>query len=782
MATKVSALTKATTLDNDDLIYIAKSNSVSITKQNFENSLSLNTNTNSRIVRGGVVWVSGLIYETVDLIYEINGAQYDITNGTQVTLSTADATNPRIDVIYGDDLGAISIEAGTPLATPVKPTIQEGYQIELTFATVAATATEPTGVAIDTLYLEDVGQPTEWDATDNTGGVRIDTADTTTPITGTKSIRTIATLTDLDSFTLTNATPINTAELNYLRLSIKLLNTMQKKEFITVNLKSATTVVGSFIIDQNAIDRTDLTTQTLTIFNADFSAFSGASFDNIEFPCRSLGTIQYQIDDITIFTSDVITSPTNITGSDVSLDTTNFDTNLDGTITDVQKLADAVDDLNRTKYVINEITANYILLSTDKDTLLRVKDYANITIPTGLGLGFRIVIKRTTTEFVGVVASENVTLELASGYLENIFAQNDAIELVLEEIDGATEFWGIYGALDLESNYTFLDNLKQIINITDDLSINQMAFPQVYLTADYPLFTGITKKYFTIYSTDHETDAVAEIWWGQMDDPEFNGFVEGLEIITPNDGYQQESPFLIKIPTAKSGLTTDTYFLYFHTSQNDPDNAASSQESHLITCNGGVTPDVATWTERDDTNGDNVFHLEIGENHTGYGRVWEKSDGSFVAYHQTYADAGGDSTLNKNHNSTSTNGIDWVRGTETDASNSFVDDAGSGRLWYRIDLQFLFEVGGVVYGIVYTADNPLSGDLRYRSLCTLNSSTYLPDTYIKDIYTENNNDFFSYVVRLENEIVYLYIRDRDGGATFTGDWYLHKLPYSDLGI
>ena len=30
---------------------------------------------------------------------------------------------------------------------------------------------------------------------------------------------------------------------------------------------------------------------------------------------------------------------------DVSLDTTNFTTNLDGTITDVQKLADAVDDL-----------------------------------------------------------------------------------------------------------------------------------------------------------------------------------------------------------------------------------------------------------------------------------------------------------------------------------------------------------------------------------------------------------------------------------------------------
>lgn len=351
MADKLSNLTQTNSLSNEDLIYVVQPSAVAgqrskgINKADFENTLSLNTNTNSRIVSGAVVWVSGLTYETVDLIYEINGVQFNITNGTQVTLSTANPTNPRIDVIYGDDSGTIAIETGTPSATPSKPLIQEGYQIELTFATVSATATEPDGVGIDTLYLEDVGQPTEWDATDNTGGLRIDTSNTTDPITDTKSIRTIDTLNTGDSFTLTNSTPVNTAELSYLRLSLEILTEWNKKEYIQVDLKSSSTVVASAWINRSVIDVNDLTVQTVTLLNADFGTITGASFDNIEFKCRSFNQIQYQIDDISILTSAVVTNPTNITGLDVSLDTTNFDTNLDNTITDVQKLADAVDEL-----------------------------------------------------------------------------------------------------------------------------------------------------------------------------------------------------------------------------------------------------------------------------------------------------------------------------------------------------------------------------------------------------------------------------------------------------
>jgi hypothetical protein len=309
MASKTTQLIRTNTLDNNDLIYIAKADSFAITKRDFEKTLSLNGTSNTRIIAGAVVWASGLTYETIGLIYEINGSQFHIADGIQVTLSAADPTNPRIDVIYGDDSGAIAVEEGIASATPVKPTIQESYQIELTFATISAAATEPDGVSIDTLYLEDAGQPNEWDATDNTGGVRIDTASTTNPITGTKSIRTIAALVDGDSFTLTNATPVNTAEFSYLRLSIRLLNVLAEKEFITVALKSSSATVGTFIIDKNVICITDLTTQTITIFNADFGSFSGASFDNIEFITRVLGTTQFQIDDITIFTSDVITSP-----------------------------------------------------------------------------------------------------------------------------------------------------------------------------------------------------------------------------------------------------------------------------------------------------------------------------------------------------------------------------------------------------------------------------------------------------------------------------------------
>lgn len=314
------------------------------------------SNQKTRIISGGMVWVSGLIYESVDLVYEINGNEFTISDGSQLTLSTADASNPRIDVIYGDDNGTIAIEEGTPLATPVKPSINEVYQLELTFATVSALATEPDGVGIDTLYLEDVGQPTEWDATDNTGGLRIDTADTTTPITGAKSIRTIDTLVNNDSFTLTNATAVNVAEFNYLRINIKLPNSWSDTEKLTIVLKSGSTEVAKHVYGKKEIVRNIYTLQTVTIFNDAFGSFNGTSFDNIEFVARAKGTLQFQIDDISISTSDVIVSPTNIQALDVALDTSNFDTNLDTTITDVQKLADAVDDLvlgGSTKEVLN---------------------------------------------------------------------------------------------------------------------------------------------------------------------------------------------------------------------------------------------------------------------------------------------------------------------------------------------------------------------------------------------------------------------------------------------
>lgn len=120
------------------------------------------------LISGGATWDSGLTFNVTNLEYVIGG-DYFATDPTAVTLATADPTNPRIDVIVADDTGTVSVITGTPAASPVKPEIAPS-QVEVTFATVGAGATTPTGVAVQNVFLENAGSGSgEWDYTDNSG-------------------------------------------------------------------------------------------------------------------------------------------------------------------------------------------------------------------------------------------------------------------------------------------------------------------------------------------------------------------------------------------------------------------------------------------------------------------------------------------------------------------------------------------------------------------------------------------------------------------------------------
>lgn len=293
------------------------------------------------------------------------------------------------------------------------------------------------------------------------------------------------------------------------------------------------------------------------------------------------------------------------------------------------------------------------------------------------------------------------------------------------------------------------------------LSIDQMTYPHIYKSSEWNLFTT-TKDYFTIYSTDHEVAANGEIWWGEMDDPFFNGFEERARITTTGDGYQPESPFLYYVPTAKSGLSSDTYFLIYHTVNADPRNSPAAQESHLMTTSGGNTPDLCTWTDRTDDNGDNVFHLEIGETHTGYGRVWEKADGTYIAYHSTYAAA--NPINNKSCFSTSTDGINWTRtSNEVDAVVTFPLPSGTTRQYGRLDI-LPFNHNNTLYAIVHSN--------KYVSLCIIDPDTYVPQIFLYDIFYKGD-DYFQQVIYYENGNLYIQIRTT-AVPTYVGDWYIFK--------
>jgi len=99
-----------------------------------------------------------------------------------VTLAAADATNPRIDVLYVDDTGTFGKITGTPAATPSQPTVDPTSQLFLTFVNVPATATSITGITNENIYLED----TEWTTTVIGSGVTKNS--TTNPFAGTKDV------------------------------------------------------------------------------------------------------------------------------------------------------------------------------------------------------------------------------------------------------------------------------------------------------------------------------------------------------------------------------------------------------------------------------------------------------------------------------------------------------------------------------------------------------------------------------------------------------------------
>jgi hypothetical protein len=83
---------------------------------------------------------SGLTVNVTAAIYRINCVTYNSGAGS-VTLSTADATNPRYDVVYVDNTGSIGVITGTASANPSIPQVDPATQIELTSIFVDAGAT-----------------------------------------------------------------------------------------------------------------------------------------------------------------------------------------------------------------------------------------------------------------------------------------------------------------------------------------------------------------------------------------------------------------------------------------------------------------------------------------------------------------------------------------------------------------------------------------------------------------------------------------------------------------
>jgi hypothetical protein len=127
-----------------------------------------------------IAWQTNLEYMVGAASYYLSGV---LTSSAQqtVTLTAADMTNDRIDVLVLDAAGVLSAIAGTAAADPAEPTVDPSVYLRLGIVLVESGSTEPSITQTD-IYLNNA----EWTASASAGTINPDS--TNNPRSGTKDI------------------------------------------------------------------------------------------------------------------------------------------------------------------------------------------------------------------------------------------------------------------------------------------------------------------------------------------------------------------------------------------------------------------------------------------------------------------------------------------------------------------------------------------------------------------------------------------------------------------
>lgn len=264
----------------------SETKTLSLTRNNglttLQQVIDINTDQADGLISGGIVtWISGLTFAISSAVYQINKIRYTYPGGT-VTLSAADATDPRIDVIYLSVLQAAGVITGTPASSPQKPSINSSEQVELTFVLLPALATEPSGITDELVYDENV----EW--TTSVFGITVNFDSTTQVYHGSKSAS-AGLVGKNDWIAFTNASPLNVADYETLSLSILLKATMTTKQGLYVQF-----MLGGVAITQElpfTLAIKDITNwQNVAFLFSDF-IFTSTTFDEIRIRWNMVGTL-----------------------------------------------------------------------------------------------------------------------------------------------------------------------------------------------------------------------------------------------------------------------------------------------------------------------------------------------------------------------------------------------------------------------------------------------------------------------------------------------------------
>lgn len=196
---------------------------------------------------GGVTWTGGLNFTVSAATYCVAGTTYSSAQ-TNLTLTTADPTNPRIDVIAVDNTGTAIVITGTPAGSPAAPSVDPTTQLSLTFVTVPAGSSTPTISSI-LVYDENAGTPTEWNCTPS---ANFNCNSTNNPFHLTHDIE-ATTAVATNNVVLANSATVNLSTYSTLAFNIRNKAAWPNQKSVSICFKNSSTVVGTCIGFKNGV-------------------------------------------------------------------------------------------------------------------------------------------------------------------------------------------------------------------------------------------------------------------------------------------------------------------------------------------------------------------------------------------------------------------------------------------------------------------------------------------------------------------------------------------------
>lgn len=245
----------------------------------------------SGLISGGIVTWSGtgLSFDVTPAIYRIGGKRYTSPAGS-VTLSTADPTLPRLDVIAVDTTGHIIVITGTPSVNPSIPQTDPAYQIYLTSVLVPAGATTPAGVQSEIVYDENV----EWQTSTTSTGIDFNS---TPAYHGSKAISGAISSSGVNLF-FTNDTPVQATDYTTLKFYIKRPQQTGRRQ--PFNLAITFYNGSNSVSNKYKVGGTDGVTDDTSYLNISIPLsnfnFSSNTFDNIRFTYGGAGETSFLLD------------------------------------------------------------------------------------------------------------------------------------------------------------------------------------------------------------------------------------------------------------------------------------------------------------------------------------------------------------------------------------------------------------------------------------------------------------------------------------------------------